>query len=274
MLTFIVTHVGKFVQFYVLYAIHSAVYFEVTCIEDHLLMHSQYDRDFNHLSGWPLYILTVFYYYKACTSSPGPIRSNWEKYCIEDKYGLTPCLRCKKTKPFRSSHCRRCKVCISRRDHHCVFTNNCIGYANHKSFLWFLVFGFLGSMHFIVRGGFWIYEWYVGENLIDYSTFYVSVFTVHVYNMMGFAGLLGYLALKTVKNIHSNSVTMDSWAEKSCCGDSPLNGYDLGAVHNWTILLGENPFLWFSPYPPSKYSVMLGPDFPRKPELFNLYCGN
>jgi hypothetical protein len=147
-----------------------------------------------------------------------------------------------------------------------MFANNCIGYNNHKAFLWFLIFGFLGSLHFIIRGSLWVYEWYYGDYLINYSSIYVFLLSIHVYNMMGFSGLLCYLGFKTLKNIHCNAVTMDSWTQKLCCGDGAMNGFDLGVVHNWTVILGENPLLWFSTTPPETNGITSGPEFPKKPE--------
>ena len=266
MITFLITHIGQLVQLYVLYSIHAAVFYEITAVEEYLLMNSTYDRDFNHLTGWPLYVLTIFYYYKSCTKHPGPVRKDWDSYCKDDRFAVRTCNFCKVSKPYRTSHCRRCKKCVARRDHHCVFTNNCIGYGNHKAFLWFLVFGFMGSLHFIYRGGTWVYEWYYGDMLSDYSTCYAVLLGIHVYNMMGFAGLLGHLSFKTLKNIHCNALTMDSWTQKTCFGDSVLNGFDLGIVKNWTLLLGEEPLLWLSTRPPEKFGVSIGPEFPHKPE--------
>jgi hypothetical protein len=85
--------------------------------------------------------------------------------------------------------------------------------------------------------------------------------------MMGFSGLLGYLTFKTIKNAISNASTMEGWMERRCCGDSPMNLYDLGIISNWVGVLGMNPLLWFSISPPAKHSVPLGPEFPTKPEF-------
>ncbi len=267
MFKFLLNNIGYIVQIYVLYSIHIAVYYEVTCIEEYLLSLSKYDRDFNHISGWPLYVLTIFYYYKVCSQHPGKVRNNWDLYCRGDRYGITVCFKCKNAKPLRTSHCKTCDTCIARRDHHCFFTNNCIGYNNYKSFIWFLVFGLLGSLHFIARGAQWELEWYYGNTLDHYSTFYALLLSIHIYNMMGFSGLLGVIAFKTFRNILSNAATMEGWVERRDCGDSANNIYDLGVVYNWVSVVGINPLLWFSPTPPSRYGVPIGPEFPIKPEI-------
>jgi hypothetical protein len=266
MFQFMVSHLGHLVQLYVLYSIHIAVYYEITCVEEFLLMSSKYERDFNHITGWPLYILTIYYYYKCCTAHPGKVRNNWDLYCRGDRSDLQSCFKCPNLKPIRTSHCKRCDVCVAKRDHHCFFANNCIGADNYKTFVWFLVFGFLGSLHFILRGVQWQLEWYYGSRLDHYATSYGLLFGVHIYNMMGFAGLLGYIALKTFRNIVSNAATMEGWLERQCCGDSAANIFDLGLVHNWVSIVGVNPFLWFSATPPCRFSVPLGPDFAKKPD--------
>lgn len=59
---------------------------------------------------------------------------------------LRYCRICKAYKPDRSHHCSVCKRCILRMDHHCVFVNNCVSFYNHKFFVSFVGYAFLGSI--------------------------------------------------------------------------------------------------------------------------------
>lgn len=59
---------------------------------------------------------------------------------------LRYCRICKAYKPDRSHHCSVCKRCILRMDHHCVFVNNCVSFYNHKFFVSFVCYAFLGCI--------------------------------------------------------------------------------------------------------------------------------
>lgn len=59
---------------------------------------------------------------------------------------LRYCRFCKAYKPDRAHHCSVCKRCILRMDHHCVFVNNCISFYNHKFFIAFVTYAFLGCV--------------------------------------------------------------------------------------------------------------------------------
>lgn len=56
------------------------------------------------------------------------------------------CRVCRAYKPDRAHHCSVCKRCILRMDHHCVFINNCVSFYNHKFFIAFVTYAFLGCV--------------------------------------------------------------------------------------------------------------------------------
>lgn len=56
------------------------------------------------------------------------------------------CRICRAYKPDRAHHCSVCKRCILRMDHHCVFINNCVSFYNHKFFIAFVTYAFLGCV--------------------------------------------------------------------------------------------------------------------------------
>jgi len=58
------------------------------------------------------------------------------------------CKYCDVAKPPRTHHCKICNKCQLRMDHHCPWVNNCIGYFNHRYFVLFLQYLFIGNLYF------------------------------------------------------------------------------------------------------------------------------
>jgi palmitoyltransferase ZDHHC2/15/20 len=59
---------------------------------------------------------------------------------------LRYCHKCNNYKSDRCHHCSVCKKCVLRMDHHCVFLGNCVGFYNHKFFVSFVSYAFLGCL--------------------------------------------------------------------------------------------------------------------------------
>lgn len=57
------------------------------------------------------------------------------------------CPTCQLNAPPRSHHCPVCQVCVLKRDHHCMFTGNCVGHKNHRFFLMFCVYLWIGCTY-------------------------------------------------------------------------------------------------------------------------------
>lgn len=53
-----------------------------------------------------------------------------------------------------------------KMDHHCLWLNTCIGYANHKSFLLFLVYATALSGLVAEETGYVIYKWLDGGQVV------------------------------------------------------------------------------------------------------------
>lgn len=66
--------------------------------------------------------------------------------------GWRYCRKCSQMKPDRSHHCSVCGVCILRMDHHCVFVATCVGFYNHKFFISFVFYAFLGCTFVAIVG--------------------------------------------------------------------------------------------------------------------------
>jgi len=54
------------------------------------------------------------------------------------------CQKCKQLKPPRAHHCSICDRCVLKMDHHCPWVGGCVGFENHKHFLQFLFYTFIG----------------------------------------------------------------------------------------------------------------------------------
>jgi len=63
------------------------------------------------------------------------------------------CNKCASFKPDRTHHCRRCGFCVQKMDHDCVFISNCVGAGNHKFFLSFIFWAFVGTLFTTVVAG-------------------------------------------------------------------------------------------------------------------------
>nr|XP_016928055.1 probable palmitoyltransferase ZDHHC24 isoform X1 [Drosophila suzukii] len=76
-----------------------------------------------------------------------------------DQMDWRECSECQRLAPPRSWHCKVCKVCVLKRDHHCLYTGCCIGHRNHRFFMGFIFYLFVGSVYALVYNS--IYMWII-----------------------------------------------------------------------------------------------------------------
>ncbi|KAH8416088.1 hypothetical protein KR222_008042, partial [Zaprionus bogoriensis] len=79
------------------------------------------------------------------------------------------CTICDRLAPPRSWHCKVCKVCILKRDHHCLFTGCCVGQHNHRYFMCFVIYLFLGAVYALTYNSY--YMWVLhGDTFFRWSS--------------------------------------------------------------------------------------------------------
>lgn len=57
------------------------------------------------------------------------------------------CAVCEAIAPPRAWHCSTCNLCILKREHHCMFAGYCVGHFNHRFFILFLSWTWLGVVY-------------------------------------------------------------------------------------------------------------------------------
>ncbi|XP_018350671.1 PREDICTED: palmitoyltransferase ZDHHC22 [Trachymyrmex septentrionalis] len=105
-----------------------------------------------------LNIVGNFTYTVLCDTSTGGSGQIVPVSTAKPADGWRLCVVCECLSPPRSWHCNTCDTCILKRDHHCVFTGCCIGYYNHRYFVMFLWYLFLGAAYAFYYGSLFIWS--------------------------------------------------------------------------------------------------------------------
>lgn len=90
--------------------------------------------------GHYLLVMIAFHYYKGVRTDPGRPPKDVSELAV-----TTVCKRCILPKPPRTHHCSVCRNCVLKMDHHCPWLNNCVGHFNHRYFISFCAFMWLGT---------------------------------------------------------------------------------------------------------------------------------
>lgn len=67
------------------------------------------------------------------------------------------CEKCELVVPPRAWHCDTCELCVLKRDHHCMFASNCVGLKNHRNFMIFLLYFFIGTTYAVVYNSYFLW---------------------------------------------------------------------------------------------------------------------
>uniref|UniRef100_UPI003AABBF0A palmitoyltransferase ZDHHC16B isoform X1 n=1 Tax=Centroberyx gerrardi TaxID=166262 RepID=UPI003AABBF0A len=231
--------------------------------------------------GHWLFVMVVFHYYKATTTSPG--------HPPKDKAEIPSVSICKKCiipKPPRTHHCSICNTCILKMDHHCPWLNNCVGHFNHRYFFSFCLYMTLGCIYCSISCREMFVDAYSAvesyyqtppppytfrERTAHKSIIFVWVLSSSVAVALG--GLTLWHAVligrgETSVERHINRKETRRLKEK---GKVFRNPYHHGRINNWKILFGvEKPSHWLtrtllpSSHPPSGDGIMWDCTFTRR----------
>jgi len=107
---------------------------------------------FHLVFGNWLLINIIFHYYNATKMNPGIVINTPkvpadEVQYMRDNYSYRICKHCSQVKPPRTYHCSVCASCILKMEHHCPWINNCVGMMNHKFYLLFCWFLWVGTFY-------------------------------------------------------------------------------------------------------------------------------
>ncbi|XP_020279402.1 probable palmitoyltransferase ZDHHC24 [Pseudomyrmex gracilis] len=169
--------------------------------------------------------------------------------------GWRLCATCECLSPPRSWHCNTCNTCILKRDHHCVFTGCCIGYYNHRYFLMFIWYLFLGAAYAFYYGHFFIWNripfefpMSIIKMIFGVAIFFFGVdFSINqFYLLLYITSAVGTLYTGVLCIYHFNLTLKGIVANESNKKDFT---YNMGWKNNIREVFGEQWYLtWLLPY--------------------------
>ncbi|XP_014474157.1 PREDICTED: probable palmitoyltransferase ZDHHC24 [Dinoponera quadriceps] len=164
------------------------------------------------------------------------------------------CTVCESVSPPRSWHCHTCDTCILKRNHHCVFVGYCIGFYNHRYFVMFLWYLFLGAAYAFCYGSFFIWNRVPFElSTIIRMVFPMMIFFFGIdmsidqfYLVLYVVSFVGTLYTGVLCIYHFNLILRGVVSNES---NKRNYTYDMGWKDNIKDVFGERWYLtWFLPY--------------------------
>jgi len=169
------------------------------------------------------------------------------------------CASCEAVSPPRSWHCGVCGICVLKREHHCMFVGYCVGHNNHRYFLLFLTWLWVGVAYccYFNTRYLWsdlgllstlgilkfIFPLLILVTGVDLSWSQVSIFfwSVHV---------AAFLLTSVLILYHYRLVSFGQTTHES---NRKITSYNLGFKQNWIEVLGQRYILAiFWPFVTSK----------------------
>lgn len=217
------------------------------------------------LYGHYLLVMICFNYFCGVYTSPGtaPKVPNFDPSAV--KHGWKVCHKCEAPKPPRAHHCRICNKCVLKMDHHCPWMFNCVGHNNHRYFMIFIVFMWLGTCYVVNCGWarmFVVLDVNVGflNDLIDTLGMRSSITLAAAYPpashreglmlcLQWFVCLGVTIALSILGGWHLylisvSETTIEFYTNKRDAremrkeGKTFSNPYHYGCLNNWIVFLG------------------------------------
>lgn len=101
--------------------------------------------------GHYLLLSISFHYFRGVYTDPGtaPKIPDFDPYSAELRRGWKVCHKCEGPKPPRAHHCRICNRCVLKMDHHCPWMFNCVGHQNHRYFMLFVIYMWMGTTYVV-----------------------------------------------------------------------------------------------------------------------------
>lgn len=138
------SYIGVVMVFMVIILTTSVVVLWYMYLRPVIMMMNPFWTYYHWIVSHYLLVNIVFHYFKAVLTSAGrPPQST----PMEEIKGAVVCKKCVQPKPPRTHHCSICDCCYLKMDHHCPWMNNCIGFFNHRYFVSFCVFMWLGTVY-------------------------------------------------------------------------------------------------------------------------------
>jgi len=221
-----------------------------------------------------------FNYFMAIFTSPGGVPEDHKQpNTPEQTQGETSvkkgqgfsryCKECKKPKPPRSHHCSICKRCVLKMDHHCPWISNCVGFYNHKYFVLFMFYLWVGCLYvatmsyvpFQVSSDFKV-PWK------GFSSRGTIIFTFVITVAVSIA--LGFMLIWQLYLVFTNQTTIEFYFNKykqsqaKSKGEIYHNPFDLGVRKNLQLFFGLGHY-WFSwALPSTQPPTGDGCDYPER----------
>jgi len=162
------------------------------------------------------------------------------------------CKKCNRPKIARSHHCHICNKCVLKMDHHCPWIANCVGYHNHRYFVLFLLYlwmgcGYASLMAFVpFRLSSDFHEPWHGA-VSRGTVIFCFVMAVAVFCAVGLLLVWQYYLIFTGQTTIEFYFNKTKASRARARGKTWVNPYDLGLGRNFQIFFGtEKGRFWCS----------------------------
>lgn len=116
--------------------------------------------------------------------------------------GMQKCRKCELSKPLRAHHCGICGKCVLKMDHHCPWINTCVGLKNHRYFVLFLTYTWVGSSCFTGNAAGFYYG-FMNDPLFWISFVFLAISSAMLTGFAGWHWFLIYRGLTSIEIINN-----------------------------------------------------------------------